>query len=80
MRISKKKWQALEKRVADLEAKVQSQQLSNDILWEFCESVANAEKLSLVSYQQLHSPSADSAEKVRELIIKAFERRTKDIC
>lgn len=43
MRISKKKWQALEKRVADLEAKVQSQQLSNDILWEFCESVANAE-------------------------------------
>ena len=68
--ISKKKWQALEKRVADLEVEVQGQLIKNEVIFEFCRSAANKEKLSLLSYQQLYSPSADSSQKVRMLFEK----------
>ena len=70
MWISKKKWQALKKRVADLEVEVQGQLIKNEVIFEFCRSVANKEKLSLLSYQQLYSPSADSSQKVRMLFEK----------
>ena len=68
--ISKKKWQALEKRVADLEVEVQGQLIKNEVIFEFCRSADNKEKLSLLSYQQLYSPSADSSQKVRMLFEK----------
>ncbi len=67
MWISKKKWNGLQKRIADLEKEVQSQRIQGAIVFEFCRSVANKENLSLLSYQQLHSPSTDSSEKVRML-------------
>ena len=70
MWISKKKWQALEKRVADLEVEVQGQLIKNEVIFEFCRSAANKEKLSLLSYQQLYRPSADSSQKVRMLFEK----------
>ena len=73
MWISKKKWKALEKKVADLEREVQGQQIKNEIFFEFCRSVANKEKLSLLSYQQLYSPYADSSDKVRMLLKKIGE-------
>ena len=38
--------------MAALEKQVQEQQISNQILWEFCGSVAKKEKIDLVSYQQ----------------------------
>ena len=68
MWISRKKWNALEKRVADLEAEVQGQLIKNEVIFEFCRSAANKEKLSLLSYQQLYSPSADSSQKVRMIL------------
>lgn len=55
MWISKAKWMALEKRVADLEREIRGQRVKNEIMFEFCRSVANKEKLSLLSYQQLYS-------------------------
>ena len=70
MWISRKKWNALEKRVADLEVEVQGQRVKDEVIFEFCRSVANKEKLSLLSYQQLYSPSADSSQKVRTLFEK----------
>lgn len=70
MWISKAKWMALEKRVADLEREVQGQRIGNEVVFEFCRSVANKEKLSLLSYQQLYSPSANSSKKVRMLLEK----------
>lgn len=70
MWISKQKWEALEKRIADLEREVQGQHIKNEISFEFCRSVANKEKLSLFSYQQLYSPSTNSSEKVRMLLEK----------
>ena len=68
MWISRKKWNALEKRVADLEVEVQL--IKNEVIFEFCRSAANKEKLSLLSYQQLYSPSADSCQKIRMLFEK----------
>ena len=73
MWISKTRWAALEKRVADLERDVQGQHIKNEISFEFCRSVANKENLSLVSYQQLYSPSSNSNEKVRMLLEKIRE-------
>lgn len=70
MWISKKKYRQLEKRIADLEVQVQGQQIVGEIISEFCCSVANKEKMDLLSYQQLHSPSANSNEKVRMLLQK----------
>lgn len=65
--ISKKKWNELQKRTADLEVQVQNQQLVIEIIFEFCRSVANKNRTSILSYQQLYSPSTDSSEKVRML-------------
>ena len=58
----------LEERVADLENQIQSQQIKFEICYEFCRSVANEKEMSLLSYQQLYGPSADSNEKVRMLL------------
>ena len=41
MWISKAKWMALEKRVADLEREIRGQLAKNEIMFEFCRSVAN---------------------------------------
>lgn len=69
----KKAMEDVRKRIAALEVQAQSQRIENKILWEFCNSVAYKEKLDLVSYQQLYSPSPDSAEKIRVLIEKIFK-------
>ena len=73
MWISKARWTALEKRVADLEREIQGQHAKNEIMFEFCRSVVNKEKLSLLSYHQLYSPSTDSNQKVRMLFKKIRE-------
>lgn len=57
----------IKKRLSTLEKEVHELKTLNVILVEFCKSVANKEQLSLLSYQQLNSPSADSNEKVRML-------------
>lgn len=57
----------LKKRVEDLEEIAQEQQLIIELLFEFCRSVAYKDKLSLMSYQQIYSPTGDSAKKVRML-------------
>lgn len=67
MWISKKKWNAMEKRMTDLEMAVRGQSHMTNLTYEFCKSVANKENLSLLSYQQLYSPSTDSSQKVRML-------------
>lgn len=64
----KKKPQALRKRLSVLEVEVHKLKVINEILFEFCRSVANKDQLSLLSYQQLNSPVADSNEKVRMLL------------
>lgn len=58
----------LKKRLSTLEKEVQEMKVVSAILFEFCRSVANKEQLSLLSYQQLNSPVADSNEKVRMLL------------
>lgn len=68
MWVSKRKWEALAERITDLEVEIQGQRMKNEITFEFCRSVANKEKLSLLSYQQLYSPSADSNEKILMLL------------
>lgn len=60
-------YEQLKKRVADLEKSTQEQQLVIELLFEFCRSVAYKDGLSLMSYQQIHSPTGDSAKKVRML-------------
>ncbi len=67
MWISKRKLLRLEEKVAGLKDEIQRQQLVTTIVFEFCRSVANKENLSLLSYQQLNSPSTDSSEKIRML-------------
>ena len=57
-----------DKRIAALEERVQEQQAVIELLLEFCRSVANKENLSLLSYQQIYSPSADSFNKVLKLL------------
>ena len=64
----KKKPQALRKRLSALEVEVHKLKVINEILFEFCRSVANKDQLSLLSYQQLNSPVAESNEKVRMLL------------
>lgn len=44
MWISKKKWNDIQKRTADLEVQVQNQQMLIEITYEFCRSVANKNK------------------------------------
>lgn len=64
----KRKPRALRKRLSALEVEVHKLKVINEILFEFCRSVANKDHLSLLSYQQLNSPVADSNEKVRMLL------------
>lgn len=54
-------------RLEELEKEIEYLRRINQILFEFCRSVANKEGMSLLSYQQLHSPSAHSCQKVRVL-------------
>ena len=68
MWVSRKKWKYLQKKVADLEKEIQSQQPIIELLFEFCKSVAFKDKRDLFSYQQLNSPSTNSSEKVRMLL------------
>lgn len=56
-----------EQRIEELEKEVEDLRRVIQILFEFCRSVANKEGMSLLSYQQLHSPSSESCEKVRAL-------------
>lgn len=67
MIVSKKEWEALKQRTADLESQVQNQQNMLEIVFEFCRSVANKNKTSILSYQQLYSPSPDRNKKIRML-------------
>lgn len=67
MNISKRQWLQVNKKIAGLERRIQNQQLMIELLFQFCRSVANKEKHCLISYQQLYSPSADSAKEVRIL-------------
>ena len=64
----KRKHRALRKRLSALEVEVHKLKVINEILFELCRSVANIDHLSLLSYQQLNSPVADSNEKVRMLL------------
>ncbi|GEM_PF-1159683 len=65
---------SLKKKVTDLEEKLENQSLIVEILFEFARSVANKDKTSLLSYQQLHSPSPDSRKKVRMLFQQIREQ------
>ena len=56
-----------EQRIEELEKEVEDLRRVIQILFEFCRSVANKEGMSLLSYQQLYSPSSESCEKVRAL-------------
>ncbi|MCI9357210.1 MAG: hypothetical protein HFH59_06635 [Lachnospiraceae bacterium] len=71
--ISQRRWMEMNKRIATLEGYVQGQQLLIELLFEFCKAVAAKEGLSLLSYQQLNSPSADGCRKVRMLFQKIRE-------
>lgn len=68
MRRVKRKPRALRKRLSALEVEVHKLKVINEILFEFCRSVANKDQLSLLSYQQLNGPVTDSNEKVRMLL------------
>lgn len=68
MWVSRRKWRALEKKVANLESAILGQRLWTEVLHEFCRSVANKEGTCLLSYQQLYSPTADSSKKIRMLL------------
>lgn len=56
-----------EQRIEELEKEVEDLRRVIQILFEFCRSVANKEGMSLLSYQQLYSPSSENCEKVRAL-------------
>lgn len=56
-----------EQRIEELKEEVEDLRRVIQILFEFCRSVANKEGMSLLSYQQLYSPSSESCEKVRAL-------------
>ncbi len=73
--ITKKDFLLLKKKVTDLEEEVENQSLMVNLLLEFARSVANKDKKSLLSYQQLYSPSSDSSEKVRMLFQQIRELR-----
>lgn len=75
MWIPKKKWKRLEKKTAALEMQLQEQLLILEILIEFCASVAHEDGIGLLSYQQLNSPTAESAKNVRVLVQKVLKAR-----
>lgn len=56
-----------EQRIEELKEEVEDLRRVIQILFEFCRSVANKEGMSLLSYQQLYSPSSESCGKVRAL-------------
>ena len=56
-----------EQRIEELKEEGEDLRRVNQILIEFCRSVANKEGMSLLSYQQLYSPYSESCEKVRAL-------------
>ncbi len=60
----------LKKRIANIENEVQCWRYETQILFEFCRSVANEKGMSLLSYQQLNSPTTNSSKKVRMLFQK----------
>ena len=60
----------LKKRIANIENEVQCWRSETQILFEFCRSVANEKGMSLLSYQQLNSPTTNSSKKVRMLFQK----------
>ena len=64
----KKKSRTLRKILSDLEVEVHKLKFVNEIQFEFFLIVANKDQLTLLSYQQLNSPSADSNEKIRMLL------------
>ena len=68
MWISRKKWMVMEKKISDLELALQGQICMTNLNHEFCKSVANKNKMSFSSYQQLYSD-----EKVRMLFDKIRE-------
>lgn len=71
--ISQRRRKEMSRRIATLERYVQGQQLLIELLLEFCKAVATKERLSLISYQQLNNPSANSSRKVRMLFQKIRE-------
>lgn len=73
MWISKKRWESLEKRIADLEVQVQGQQLIQELVIHIMDSLKPDQDLDLISYQQLNSPSTERQDKVRVLIQKILE-------
>jgi uncharacterized coiled-coil protein SlyX len=73
MWISKKRWESLEKRIADLEVQFQGQQLIQELVIHIMDSLKPDQDLDLISYQQLNSPSTERQDKVRVLIQKILE-------
>ena len=62
-----------EEKIAHLEKGIEALWKFTLILLEFCRSAANKEGMSLLSFQQLYSPSAHSCQKVRMLFKKIRE-------
>lgn len=60
----------LKKRIANMENEIRCWRYEAQILLEFCRSVANEKGMSLLSYQQLNSPTTNSSKKVRMLFQK----------
>lgn len=60
----------LKERIANTENEIRCWRYETQILIEFCRSVANEKGMSLLSYQQLNSPTANSSKKVRMLFQK----------
>lgn len=77
MWVSKKKWEEMEKKIADLEIAVRGQSYMTNLTYEFCKSVANKDKMSFVSYQKKYSPSIDSSQNVN-VLLDEFRKYLKD--
>lgn len=73
---SKKKKKLLV-RIANLELILQGQQLLVELLYEFCESVANKEQLELWSYQRLNSLAPSHNDKVMLLLSRLMAHSKK---
>lgn len=69
-----------EQRIEELKEEVEDLRRVIQILFEFCRSVANKEGMSLLSYQQLYSPSSENCEKVRALFedLRKLEYKKKE--
>lgn len=69
------KHRAIKKKFAGLERDLKGQQLEIELLFEFATSVAHADGKNLFTYQQFHSPSAESNENVLMLIQEMLKLR-----